>query len=53
MVLDDGKVAQMGTHEELIHQEGIYKSIYDIQMNSEDRKDIFEGEQMSEEGGKA
>ncbi len=37
LVLDGGRVAQMGTHEELIAQEGIYKSIYDIQMSSDDR----------------
>lgn len=37
LVLDDGSVAQMGTHEELIAQEGIYKNIYDIQMNNDDR----------------
>lgn len=37
LVLDDGKVAELGTHEELIHRNGIYKSIYDIQMSSDDR----------------
>lgn len=53
MVLDDGRVAQMGTHDELIRQEGIYKAIYDIQMNSEDRKEIFEGDTQEnpERGG--
>ncbi len=38
LVLDDGKIAELGTHEELIHKDGIYKSIYDIQMSSDDRK---------------
>lgn len=37
LVLDDGKIAELGTHEELIHKDGIYKSIYDIQMSSDDR----------------
>ena len=37
LVLDDGAIAEFGTHEELIHQNGIYKSIYDIQMSSDDR----------------
>ncbi|MBS6195049.1 MAG: ABC transporter ATP-binding protein [Clostridiales bacterium] len=50
LVLDDGKVAQMGTHEELIHQEGIYRSIYEIQMNSEDRKELFESSDGQKEG---
>ena len=37
LVLDGGRVMQQGTHEELIAQEGIYRSIYEIQMNSDDR----------------
>lgn len=37
LVIDDGKVSQMGTHEELTMQEGIYKQIYDIQLSSADR----------------
>jgi ATP-binding cassette subfamily B protein len=32
LVLDHGRLAQQGTHEELISTEGIYKKIYDIQM---------------------
>lgn len=42
LVLDHGKVSQIGTHEELISQEGIYRDIYDIQMNSADRA-LLEG----------
>lgn len=37
LVLDGGRVMQRGTHEELIAREGIYRSIYEIQMNSDDR----------------
>lgn len=33
MVLEDGKVAEMGTHEELVEKQGIYRRIYDIQMS--------------------
>ena len=32
MVLDRGKAAEMGTHEELMERKGIYRKIYDIQM---------------------
>ncbi len=38
LVLDEGKVADIGTHEELISREGIYKDIYQIQMNNADRE---------------
>ncbi|UTC67102.1 MULTISPECIES: ABC transporter ATP-binding protein [unclassified Treponema] len=31
IVLEDGKISQEGTHEQLIAQEGLYKRIYDIQ----------------------
>ena len=37
LVLDGGRVADIGTHAELISRPGIYKQIYDIQMNSDDR----------------
>ena len=32
LVLDDGKVSDLGTHEELIARDGIYKQIFEIQM---------------------
>lgn len=31
LVLDHGKLIQSGTHESLIHEEGLYKRIYEIQ----------------------
>lgn len=36
VVIEDGRVAQQGTHDELIHQEGLYKRIYQIQNTLED-----------------
>ncbi len=38
VVLEDGKIAEMGSHDQLLANNGIYKSIYDIQMNQEDRE---------------
>ncbi len=36
VVLDGGIIAQQGTHEELVQQEGLYKKIYNIQTSLED-----------------
>ena len=43
LVLDGGRVADVGTHAELIARPGIYKDIYDIQMSSDDRALVEEG----------
>ena len=43
VVLDGGKVADLGAHGELIARPGIYKDIYDIQMRSDDRLLVMEG----------
>lgn len=31
LVFDQGRIVQMGTHEELLQQEGIYRRIYELQ----------------------
>ncbi len=36
LVLDKGKVIQMGTHEELLEQDGMYRQIYDLQTRIDD-----------------
>ena len=43
LVLEDGRLSALGTHEELIAQPGMYKEIYDIQMRSDDRAMLLEG----------
>ena len=43
LVLDGGRVADIGSHAELIARPGIYRDIYEIQMSSDDRKLIAEG----------
>ena len=47
LVLEDGAVAEMGSHEQLMKKEGIYHRIYDIQMNTQ----ADAGEEHIEKGG--
>ena len=42
LVLQDGKRADLGTHSQLISRPGIYRDIYEIQMSSDDRKQMEE-----------
>ena len=58
LVLDGGRVAEMGTHSELLAKNGIYRRIYDIQMSSADRDLLAEGGEdpggaQTEERGRA
>lgn len=41
MVLDNGEIAQMGSHDALIQEDGIYQEIYNIQMNTDESKEII------------
>lgn len=36
LVLEDGRIAEQGTHEELLKQNGIYREIYDTQTKSKE-----------------
>lgn len=38
LVLDDGRIAEQGTHEELIAKDGIYSAIYDIQNSAKEEE---------------
>lgn len=38
LVLNQGRIAETGTHQELLEKNGIYRKIYDIQMSHDDRK---------------
>lgn len=42
MVLNQGRIEEMGNHYELIEREGIYRQIYDIQMSRDDRNEVRE-----------
>ena len=43
LVLNKGCIEEAGTHQELIHKEGMYHKIYEIQMSQDDRMQM-EGE---------
>ncbi|MEM8859680.1 MAG: ABC transporter ATP-binding protein [Chloroflexota bacterium] len=36
LVLDDGRIVQRGTHEELVNQDGIYQQVFNLQAKIED-----------------
>jgi ATP-binding cassette subfamily B protein len=36
LVLEDGKLVQRGSHDELVRQDGLYKRIWEIQNSLED-----------------
>ena len=38
MVLDKGKIAEIGSHEALMEKNGIYRKIYDMQMTVEEEE---------------
>ena len=43
-MLEDGKVAEYGTHEELLQNDGLYKSLFDKQqLEKQLREDREEG----------
>ena len=48
LVLQEGRVAELGSHEELMAKNGLYREVYDLQMTGEDRELLF-----SEEGGES
>lgn len=46
LVLEEGKIVERGTHEQLIEQGGTYAEIYELQMEDQDRvraQEAFEG----------
>lgn len=48
LVLNHGKEEESGTHRELIERDGIYRKIYEIQMNQDDRRLLEEGGEANE-----
>ena len=43
LVLNHGRVEELGTHAQLIQNHGIYRQIYEIQMSGDDRKEVCHG----------
>ena len=43
IIFDEGEIAEMGTHQKLLENNGLYKEIYDLQiLSNEKNKDIIE-----------
>ena len=36
LVLEDGAIVQRGKHEELLQEEGLYRSIYDLELRDQE-----------------
>jgi len=49
LVMDDGRIIQMGKHEDLQQEDGVYKKIYEIQtlIEAELENEIFQSENVS------
>lgn len=48
LVLNHGREEESGTHRELVERDGIYRKIYEIQMNQDDRRLLEEGGEADE-----
>ena len=42
MVMDKGRVVEMGSHKELMEKQGVYKTIYDMQMSLGEEEELHE-----------
>jgi len=40
VVMDDGIIVQIGTHDELIHQDGLYSRIWEIQSSLDEGREV-------------
>lgn len=43
LVLEEGKITQLGTHEELVNQPGLYRRVWDIQNSLEEELELERG----------
>ena len=50
LVLQDGRAAELGSHDELMARGGLYREIYDLQMTGEDRDLLFAQEGGEDDG---
>lgn len=53
VVLDQGRIVQQGTHEDLLHREGLYRQIYDLQLRDQERFQDEMDEIRSQKGARA
>ncbi len=51
IVLDKGKIGEIGTHEELLEKGGIYTAIYDLQFRGQERDEFVREVALAEGGG--
>ena len=51
LVVDDGRIVERGTHEQLLAAEGLYRQIYDMQLRDQEEFVALQERMAPEAGG--
>jgi ATP-binding cassette, subfamily B, multidrug efflux pump len=52
VVLDQGRIVQQGTHDDLLKHDGLYRQIYDLQLRDQERFQEEMNEIRSQKGAR-
>lgn len=48
LVLDEGRIVERGTHDELVHNGGLYQEIYDLQLKDQEEQAVVDADHRLE-----
>ncbi len=51
LVIQDGRIAERGTHDELLASDGLYRQIYDLQLKDQEEFVALQGQMAASAGG--
>ena len=51
LVINDGRIVERGSHEELLALDGLYRQIYDLQLKDQEEFVALQGRMAAEAGG--